>query len=307
MNKLDLLVKTYSKLHNYKGIPYWVLTPYRRLVRSIANCQLPKYLSNGNRGTAKKQTDIIVSFTSFPARIDNVWLVVECMLRQVYQPKKIILWLSKEQFSSKDDLPKSLLERENSIFEIRFVDEDIRSHKKYYYVSKEYPDSLILLIDDDLYYPTDMIEDMCTAYVDHPMHVICRYGFKIKYDNNANIQSYKQWKSINREYQCSDFFFGSGGGVLFTPSYLYQDLTNQELFLHLAPIADDIWLNAMVRLAKLNCFKIKFGQTLLPIKSEGSKLTLCSVNVGQNKNDEQIEKVSAYYMTKCGINPFALK
>lgn len=303
MNKLDLLVKTYSKLHNYKGIPYWVLAPYRRLVRSIANCQLPKYLSNGNRGTAKKQTDIIVSFTSFPARIDNVWLVVECMLRQVYQPKKIILWLSKEQFSSKDDLPKSLLERENSIFEIRFVDEDIRSHKKYYYVSKEYPDSLILLIDDDLYYPTDMLEKMVKEYKKYPNSFISRYGFFRMYDIKGNLLPYKEWKEISGKSNDRHLFFGSGGGTLFKPNTLYEDLTNKDLFLRLTPIADDIWLNAMVELAGLSIKKIKFG-LILPIKGGEENITLCSENVSNGYNDIQINNVIDYYKQELGRELF---
>ena len=89
-----------------------------------------------------------------------MWHVVECMFRQSYQPKKIILWLSQEQFPNEEDIPMSLRKRVNNIFQIRMVSGDIRSHKKYYYVVKEYPNSLILLIDDDLYYPTDMIEQL---------------------------------------------------------------------------------------------------------------------------------------------------
>ena len=75
------------------------------------------------------------------------------MLHQTFLPKKIILWLSKEQFDKKD-LPDSLLSLENEVFEIRMVDGDIRSYKKSYYVLKEYPEDNVLLIDDDLFYPT---------------------------------------------------------------------------------------------------------------------------------------------------------
>lgn len=80
------------------------------------------------------------------------------MLNQTLQPREIILWLSKEQFPTTDSLPESLKSREDDVFKIRMVDGDIRSHKKYYYVVKEYTDDLIFLIDDDIYYPTDIIE-----------------------------------------------------------------------------------------------------------------------------------------------------
>ena len=304
MNKLDLLVRTYSKLHNYKGIPYWVQTPFRRLVRSIVNHQLPKYLSNRSRQIVKKQTDIIVSFTSFPARIDNVWQVVECMLRQTYMPKKIILWLSNEQFSSKSDLPKSLLDLENEIFEVRFVDGDIRSHKKYYYVSKEYPNSLILLIDDDLYYPTDMIEEILIEHNKYPQSVICRYGHIRKYNEKGNLLPYKYWEETNEAIIDKHLFFGSGGGTLIKPNSLYKDLTNEELFLKLTPIADDIWLNAMVELADIPIKKIKFG-LLLPIKGRDDNRTLCSENVSSGQNDIQINNIREYYKKEINKELFA--
>lgn len=84
-----------------------------------------KYTVVSNYGGGK----IIVSLTSFPARINNVWLVVECMLRQTVHADKIILWLSKDQFPSDDCIPFSLKKRISDVFEIRMVSGDIRSHK----------------------------------------------------------------------------------------------------------------------------------------------------------------------------------
>src|SRR5690554_1296956 len=88
----------------------------RLIVRTVANFVLPLYFKSTandlrhsitNSRDEKKQ--IIVSLTSFPTRIDKVWLAIETILRQSHKPTQIILWLSKEQFSSVDDLPKQLL------------------------------------------------------------------------------------------------------------------------------------------------------------------------------------------------------
>ena len=35
----------------------------------------------------------------------------------------------------------------------KFVPENFRSHKKYYYVFREYPDHKVITVDDDLIYP----------------------------------------------------------------------------------------------------------------------------------------------------------
>src|SRR5574344_2458546 len=157
MDRIDFIIKLYAGLHNYNVLPYWFLTPLRRLVRIVANRYIPRMLKKKSYNT-HKEIDVVVSFTSYPARISNVWQVVECMLRQTYLPKKIILWLSKNQFDSIEVVPVTWKERMNERFEVRLVEGDIRSHKKYYYVSKEYPDSLIFLIDDDIYYSSDILE-----------------------------------------------------------------------------------------------------------------------------------------------------
>lgn len=301
---IDFFVKIYGSLHNYQALPYWVLTPFRRMVRSSANLILPRYLSKTHYSEQKKYTDIIVSFTSFPARISEVWQVVECMKRQSYRPSKIILWLSKKQFIDIDKIPLSLRKLEDDIFTINFVDEDIRSHKKYYYVAKKYPKSLILLIDDDIYYPTDMIECLYNAYLKYSQSVICQYGYFMKYDEAGRLLPYRLWKHVNKEsINDSSLFFGSGGGTLFNPSLLYQDLLKKDLFLELSPKADDIWLNAMVKLANLSIYMLK-PRLILPIKSKEEKVTLCSENIGGGGNDIQLKKVIHYYVNQLGINPF---
>lgn len=299
---LDFFVCLYGYLHNYRGIPFWVLTPFRKFVRYLANRILPIYLEHSNRGEMKLQTDIIVSFTSFPDRIQNVWQVVECMLRQSYRPTKVILWLSKDQFLHREDIPLSLRKREGECFNIRLVDGDIRSHKKYYYISKESPDSLILLIDDDIYYPTDMLERLMKAYRNHPESVICQYGYIVQYSPQGELLPYSQWKPIYQEIISPNFFFGSGGGTLFKPSQLYSDLTKDNLFLKFTPIADDIWLNTMVRLGGLKCVMIKSG-LILPVTSS-EDVSLSTKNVIQGKNDIQLADVRNYYIKKRDIDPF---
>mgnify|MGYP000808865909 FL=1 len=100
----------------------------------------------------KREQKIIVSLTSFPKRIDTLWITVETLLRQSMKPDEIILWLAEEQFNGIDSLPKALLEQQKRGLTIRFCD-DLRSHKKYYYTMQEYPRDIVILVDDDMFYP----------------------------------------------------------------------------------------------------------------------------------------------------------
>ena len=301
MNVINFFTKIYSHLRNYSGIPFWVLTPFRKLFRGGANKMLPIYLSKHHENKHKEECDVIVSFTSFPVRINNVWQVVECMLRQSYCPKKIILWLSKDQFPTDMSIPRNLRELEGNLFEIRLVEGDIRSHKKYLYALKEFPNDYIFLIDDDIYYPTDLIEKTWKAHLENPTEIICNHGVRMTLGEKGEFLPYRKWPNLY-ETTTKDVFFGSGGGTLIRSSMLYKDITNIEIALKLAPIADDIWLNAMVNLAGTKKILLKNGQ-ILPICTE-KDVKLANQNLMGNRNDIQIQAVMNYYISNGGSNPF---
>src|SRR5690606_41001035 len=80
----------------------------RFIIRVVSNLLIPiifrltettKYKRISHNKTDKK---IIVSLTTFPARIKRVWLVVECLMRQSIKPDIIILYLAESQFPNKE-------------------------------------------------------------------------------------------------------------------------------------------------------------------------------------------------------------
>ena len=77
-----------------------------------------------NRKPRKQR--VIVSFTSYPKRIGDVWLVVETLLRQSMKPDAVILWLAESQFPGRlDDLPKRLVAQQERGLTIRFCDDPV--------------------------------------------------------------------------------------------------------------------------------------------------------------------------------------
>lgn len=301
MNALDICVYTYSALHNRRGISRFAFSPFRRLVRSLTAYWVPRYFQRTPLPEAVQQTDLTVSLTSFPARIHKVSRVIQCFLRQTVSPTQIILWLSKEQFAGQQ-LPDELLALQGNIFSIRWVDGDIRSHKKYFYVLSEYPSQRVLLVDDDLYYPTDMVETMLKAACQYPGRVICRYGSLEEFKDGELLPYRSWWREIAGESDHPHFFFGSGGGTLLTRNMLYKDALNIDLALELTPLADDVWLNAMVNLQGTRKHKVKFG-LILPVE-DTQRVKLAAVNVGEDQNTVQIQRIVQYYQSKHQLNPF---
>lgn len=283
----------YTTIYNHLGgdlLPYWTLTPLRRFVRKIANYHLEKWLNRRFLPTQQIIDGLYVSFTSFPARINNVWKVVESIKHQTILPEKILLWLSKDQFSSEYCLPEKLRSIQDELFEIRFVEGDLRSHKKYIYACREFYDKLLFLIDDDIFYSPDIIEKSLSCYRKYPGSIICNYGCQITYDENGHHLPYKSWRSVKND---ADIFFGSGGGTLFCPAFLYKDLTDEDIAIKLTPTADDIWLNAMARLAGVKIHQAS-SCILLPVINKNDK-KLSQINNDCCQNDIQIEAVEDHY------------
>ena len=290
MNVLNLFTRAYGKLHNYPGIPYWILTPFRKIVRGTANLFLPHYLKRVHNQNKLNGKDIIVSFTSFPARINEVWKVVESLKAQSVRPEKIILWLSKEQFPNDNDIPQSLRECEDGVFEIRFVDDDIRSHKKYYYALQQFPKKAVVTCDDDVYYHKDMLRTLIEAANRYPHCIIANTTKQLSFDKDTELSSYAEWKEINAPYASENRVQIGEGGVLYPPGCLNELVLRKDLIAELAPLADDLWLNVMARLKKTPV--VHSGKAIfpLPIASEAPKLT--SVNNGvENMNDVQIRNI----------------
>jgi hypothetical protein len=80
----------------------------RFIIKHYLNFFIPIYYTLTKKQLSSKQGDFIVSLTTFPARIDKIWIVIDSILRQTLRPKKIILTLSELQFEGKK-IPSRLI------------------------------------------------------------------------------------------------------------------------------------------------------------------------------------------------------
>lgn len=280
----------------------------RFAVRFAANNILPIYLrgSKGASLTDSQAVPVVVSLTSFPARIGKLWMIIECMLRQVPCPERIVLWLSRDQFpNGLNDLPKELTERQSRGLEIRFVEGDIRSHKKYYYAFSEFCDKYVLTIDDDLILPSKFVGDVYQCALQHPDSVIANFGSYFYWDKSIGYLG-----RIDRRIMPGEtgkhLFFGSGGGTLFRPARLAPFLDDISIIRKLCPTADDIYLNAITHLSGQNVTFMSVSP-LLSINNKGDeKLTDHNGNLYDpfSKNADQLRALVTYLVGKWGKNPF---
>ena len=309
---IDFFCKIYSSIQEKNAfltrIRFYSLL--RALTRLNANAILPLYFKSTGRNRkyslsidSKSKTPVIVSLTSFPARINRLWLVIECMLRQAIKPDRIILWLSKKQFSDMQSIPKNLLKLQTRGLEIRIVDGDLRSHKKYIYAMQEYPETCIITIDDDIFYPTNTLSHLMRAHENNYCDVIANVAHRLCYTPSGELLPYNEWRSVQTP-DCTDHILQVGiGGVLYPPHCAHTDICNPELAYELCPHGDDLWLYAMCKLHGTTIRKSASAFVPLPIYNIHN-MSLSSLNL-QGRNDVQIKQLTDYCIKQYGVNPFA--
>ena len=194
---------------------------------------------------------LIISLTSYPARIATVHLVIESLINQTLRADKIILWLAPEQFPGREsDLPEELLALIPMGLTIDWY-HDIRSYKKLIPTLKRYPDDIIITADDDILYPCNMVSDLYdtyTKYKGEPIVVsssvsrLYMHGDNLYFVGRADLYLDKDSHCLPGVAAPSVFNKLRGGsGTLYPPGCLHPEIMDEEKFMTLAPTSDDIW------------------------------------------------------------------
>jgi hypothetical protein len=244
--------------------------------------------------TNNKESNLIVSLTSYSIRVLEVYLVVESLFNQTLKADKIILWLDENEFSD-DTIPNILKKQTERGLEIKYC-KNIKSYKKLIPTLKLYPNSTIITVDDDILYPVDFIENFVSSHKKYPNTVLCNIGREIPNDKEKR-KFYKNWDYADNFNQPKKEIVPIGaGGVLYPPHCFYKDILIEEKFMNLAPSADDIWFKAMT--LKNNVESIVLGDinkylNKIVILEEAQEIALFNENI--RKNDEQIKKVFEEY------------
>ncbi|TXE17106.1 hypothetical protein ES692_10635 [Psychroserpens burtonensis] len=242
------------------------------------------------------RSEIVVSLTSYPERIPVIYLSIKSILYQSYRPSKVILWLGLEQFPNQEkDLPKSLLDLKEVGLEIEFC-MDLKPHTKYYYVFKKYPKQLIVTVDDDWFYPVEMLETLLEHHKKNPHCVIANRVREIEI-TDGKFKVYRSWRinEIGHSLPSHTLLATGVGGVLYNPSWFDEQLFDVKNIKRLALNADDIWLKGNeVRCDIPVVFTNRYFSSFMEIPNSQNK-SLYSSNVFEGKNDTQIMDTFAFF------------
>ena len=276
-----------------------------RITDLAANIILPIYfhLTRNNPAysikdcSGERREKIIVSLTSFPLRLPKLHLAIECLLRQTVKPDAIILYLTAGQVESIEKLPKKLQELQKRGLQIKLRPDKIRSHTKYFYAIKENPNDIIITVDDDLFYKTDLIESHLKAHHQYPKAIIANWVKEIM----PNTTKYSEWPDCTMPKLSNRFLLLGVCSVLYPPHSLHEELFNKEAIIEQCLTADDVWLSCMALLKGTPIYFTNYEYHHLPVRIKNNE-TLLSVN--RERNQICVDNLNAYYKEKLGIRPF---
>lgn len=282
---------------------YWMeerAFPGRRLIykglKLFANITYPILMKNSTQTGVSESSDVIVSLTSFPARIDKVWITIETLLNQTHKPQKILLWLAEEQFPDKEKVTEMFKGQCKRGLDICYCD-DLRSHKKYYYTMLDNPNNIVITADDDMLYPEDFIEQLYNTHLKYPDCICCNWAHRIGLKTDGSFLKYSEWEHISNEEITPDLLIMAVGceGVLYPPHSLSTQLFDKEKIFSLCLSADDIWLKMNSIVSTTKTVRTNKRSVLWFSVLSTQKIALHKVNCGENKNDEVLVNMQSIF------------
>jgi hypothetical protein len=240
--------------------------------------------------------ELVVSLTTYGRRLYDVYLTIETIMRQTMKANKIILWL--EEALKNTDIPLILQKQQGRGLEIKYC-EDNKSYNKLIPSLYEFPEAIIITIDDDCLYDFDIIENLFTAHLDSPRYIYALRLHRMKSNSKNTLEPYSKWEWEYEGFDVSALNFPTGiGGVLYPPHCFSPEVFNKAVFRKTCEYADDVWFKAMSLmngvLSKKAHSKNKGGRDYL-INNNVQDITLAQKNNDGSKNDIQIKAVFEKY------------
>jgi glycosyltransferase involved in cell wall biosynthesis len=247
----------------------------------------------------RNDAGLIISLTSFPARLKTVSFAIQSLIEQTHPPKAIHLWLGRDEIPNQNWLPKRLRLLEERGLQIHFADRTRHHYDKFLHNAQLNQAAPLVIVDDDVIYPPHALQHLIEGQQRHPEAVIANRCHRIGLTAEGQIAPYRDWE---REVHLPQPSFGlmptGAGGVLYPPGFLSDPLvTDIPTLLGVAPYADDLWLKVCALVKNLRTFATTLSKgscwyhRYTPSMREGS---LMALNLDRGLNDLQVRRAFAW-------------
>jgi hypothetical protein len=261
----------------------------RTLGSKAALVRLRRAGKSGAYDSLLGQCPVVVSLTTYGARVHDVHLAIESIGRGVVRPQRLVLWL--DDASSFEDVKASLAPLVARGLEVRLTD-NYGPHTKYFPMISEMDDSALALVtaDDDILYPHSWLRGLIRAHTRDPETVHCYRSHRVGV-RDQRLAPYASWaRNLGRRaLRPSPRTFATGVSGVIYPQEMVRALRSRGTeFMGVTPKADDVWLHYVAVEAGIRVRQIGVLPRHFPLVpgSQGERL-MDENNVGEG-NDRQI-------------------
>lgn len=193
----------------------------------------------------------VVSLTTVPKRIANIKPTIVSLMKQNLPPQKIILNIGADYFRG-HEIPDFL--QGLALVQINKVEKDLGPATKFLYTLKsQKQDQLIVVVDDDMFYSSDLLETLVAADKKYSTASICINGLRVpKSLVSADRESDRDLKSGERRVAIVE---GCGGYTL-RPRYFKTDLFDLTDAPLRAFFDDDFWISGHLSKNKIPKYQV---------------------------------------------------
>lgn len=245
----------------------------------------------------KNNSGLTVSLTTFGRRINDVFLTIESLGLQTHKPGRIVLWLDQKEFNNLN-IPNSLKCLQERELTINYC-KDLKSYKKLIPSILNYPEDIIITVDDDAIYNFNLVEILYRSYKLNPKFIHCGICRTIKFEKQK-LYPYQMWEKNSKQALVPDLknFTIGVGGVLYFPGCFDENILNEDIYMKLSPYSDDIWFNTMRILKSVKVVSVfnMFSSSSIIIPLEITQRdSLARINILNKKIDKQLKDVFTEY------------
>lgn len=243
---------------------------------------------------------IVISITTYRARLDKFSPVLESILRQdIRRDYAVHVHLSRA------DLDLGIVPADLKRFEasgVRFYvhEENLRSYKKLVYEYGAGAGASIVTADDDIIYPSYWLRRLVESSEKNPGCIVAYRAHYLGLSDTRELVPYSEMMESkaggrSRKVPCMDLMPTGVSGVLYPYGSLAPICTDRELFLKYAPLADDIWFKISSMMKGTKVVQVDDQNRHFAMVPGSQADSLYQSNVGASRNDEQLKNCFGAY------------
>lgn len=245
---------------------------------------------NGRENRDNRQEKITVTLTSYGKRLDLVHIAIKSIMMQTMKADAIVLYLAEE------DSPTKIPQEEELVragLLIKRNVKDLKSHKKYFYAVQDYPQSLIVTVDDDAIYDDRLLEELHKKHLEYPEAVICRRGHRMT-KRNGKVAPYDLWEGCVKSAVPEKGVCATGvGGVLYPCGKYREAFLDERGIRETSFYGDDLWLKTVELIWGIGTYAI--GELPVRVIEGSQEEALYKENADNKRNDEYVDKLQRYF------------